>query len=82
MANWEYYAEAVAAGSYRPLYGGDSAEESLRKLTARLNVVGASGWKLMSIEHRIQTFENDAADPKTCYVYYDCIFMREVPTAG
>ena len=50
MKTYEYYAEAISAGSFHPALGGETANDSLAKLAKRLNSLGAEGWKLVSVE--------------------------------
>jgi len=74
---WKYYAEAINAGSFHPALGGDSAADSLAKLATRLNVLGAEGWKVLSVQRLTRSVVSyGSADPTTHHVYYECVFIR------
>jgi len=60
METWEYYAEVVAVGP------GYSETEWHSRLVARLNILGADGWKLASLKQGMSGSD----------VVYRCVFMR------
>jgi hypothetical protein len=79
MDIWEYRGEVISVGSYNAAMGGTSAGESRTILVKRLNVIGAEGWQLRSLERMsyVQVQGTDGA-PSTFATYYNCVFMRPV----
>lgn len=76
MSTWEYYTEAIDAGSFHPALGGDTAGDSLKKLERRLNAIGATGWELLSVQRMTHSDRGYDEGPSTVNVYYECVFRR------